>query len=391
MAQVERLGNLGYLGLAGEVTKGTPVTPTAFVPLYKETLGTDLKLDENNPIVGTKFKPYNAFMGQREHIGTIEVLAEPNTAEYFFDMLLTAGAITGVGPYTHPFTLSPTTQPKSYTIEFLKGQVVHRFWGVEAEIIEPAWDKNIMKFNITLSALGSLSVREIASVNTTTITLKTDYDQTPNKGFVVGDIVRVMKSDGSTTLDTTIGTVNADGITLVLGASAASYAAGDFIFLRSLTPSLTTVTPFEWARTQFCFASTAATALTATQTNVEQGSKWKVEHTFENKAGAHRSGSYDPVSLPRLQGVATANIKKFFDYPDELNRFLKVGGYALVIRHYSETGYELRITLNNIIQKINKRPLETGKLIYQEIDYDAYYNVSDGQGFDVKVINNLAA
>jgi hypothetical protein len=251
-----------------------------------------------------------------------------------------------------------------------------------------------MRYDVDLSALGSFKVGQIATVATTTITLDTAYDPAPTKGLVVSDVVRIMKADGSTTLDTTIATVNADGITLVLGASAAAYSAGDFIFLRLATPSLTILPPFNFARTQFQFATTASSALSAAQTNLESGSKWKLSNMFEKKGGSDRSGSFDPISLVRTMAEAQMTVKVFFDQPQDLNRFMRVTGQACVVRHYVVSGgntYELRVTLNNIIQKASKRPLETGKIVYNEIDYEAFYNTSDAQVYDVKVINNLAA
>jgi hypothetical protein len=223
--------------------------------------------------------------------------------------------------------------------------------------------------------------------------LKTDYDPAPNKGLVIGDLVRLMKADGSS-MDNTIATVNIDGITITVGTSAAAYAAGDFLFLRPATPSYTIKPAFLWAKTQFCFGATASAALSAAQTNVEQGSKWKLTNQFENKAGADRSGSFDPANLVRTLAECQLTIKKFFDQPGDLNTFLKVGGQACVVRHYVTSGgntYEFRLTLNNLIQKSAKQPLETGKIIYNEIDFEANYSTADGQLLDVKVLNALAA
>jgi hypothetical protein len=390
MPQVERLANLGYCAMKAETTKGTPVIPNVFFHLFKESLTTDLNLDFSESISGQKHKFFASFQGMRAHSGGIEVLAEPNTAQHPFSMLMTPGSITGGGPYTHPFTISPTTNPTSYSVDLLKGQIVHRFWGVEASDIEPSFEKNKMHLNLGVAALGSLFIREIASVSTVTITLKTDYDFAPNKGFLATDVVRLMKTDG-TTLDTTVSTVNADGITLVLGASAASFAAGDIIFLRAQTPSFSTLTPFEWGRTELRFSAAASDALTATKEPAEEGSKWKIMHEFESKEGAQRAGARDPGALVRARADATLNYKRFLDYGDDVNRFLKNGARACVIRHFSESGYELRITMNSLVAKDAKTPLETGKIIYQEYDYQSVYNTSDGQAFDVKILNNLAS
>lgn len=261
------------------------------------------------------------------------------------------------------------------------------------ESVEPSFDKDVMHLTPTLSALGSFKVARIATVSTVTLTLDTLYDPTPNKGLVVGDLIRVMKADGSTSLDTNIAAagVNADGITVVLSNSAAAYAAGDYVFIRAATPSYTLLDPFLWARTQFCFADTAANALSATQIAVETGSKWKLTHSFSSKEGEHRSGSFDPYTHARTQAELQATIKMFYDIPDFQSRFLKIGGYALVVRHYSRADKELRITINNNKAKSLKIPLDTGKLVYQEYEFEAVYKTADSQAFDVKVINALAA
>ena len=110
----ERLGNLGYLMMGKETTKGTPVIPSIAFPLYKESLNTSLNHDEDNPIVGLRVMPYAMFMGQRNHEGSFTVLGEPNTAQYIFDMLLQQSSVTGANPYTHPFVVGDA---KSYTVD----------------------------------------------------------------------------------------------------------------------------------------------------------------------------------------------------------------------------------------------------------------------------------
>jgi hypothetical protein len=264
---VERLANLGYAALKKEVTRAVPVTPNVFVPLYKETLMTDMHLDEDNPIMGVRSFPYNDFVGMRSHDGQITVLAEPNTAEFFLDMMLTAGSITGAGPYTHPFTEGLAN---SYTLDLAKGQVVHRYWGVEAEMIEPTFDKDKMQFNIDVSARGSFLSRKIASVTTTSITFDTTYDPSPTTGLVIGDLVRCMSATTpSTTADFTVSSIT-NGTTVVVNSTAAAYIAGDYFFLRPQTPSYTILSPFLWGRTQFQFGATAAELCTNLRIKVVQ-------------------------------------------------------------------------------------------------------------------------
>jgi len=384
----ERLANTGYGAMIPEVTAGVALTPNIFFQFYKSTLNTNLNLDQDNPIAGVRSNPFNQFMGLRSHEGDLEVLAEPNTAQYFLDMIFAKSAVTGGGPYTHPFTEGLSN---SYTIDLAKGAIVERYFGVMAEEIAPIWDKNKMKFSLKVSARGSFLVGQIATVSTTTITLDTTKDPAPTKGLVVGDLVALYKSDGSLITNTTIGTVNVDGITLILGATAAAFAAGDFIYLRPQTASYTIKTPFLWARTEFRFGATASAALSATHTPIENGAgKWKLMHKFEKKQGSDRSGSFDPASLVRLQTDAEVALKLFFDTPNELIRWLNVGNQALVIRHFSESGYELRITFNQLKYKTSKRDFDSGKIIYADIDGSPNYNPTDGQMMDIKVLNNIS-
>jgi len=388
---MERLGSLGYMALIKEVTKGTPLTPADYVSLYEENLTTDQGLVEQNPAVGTKSKIYSLLQGQRSHKGEFTVMAEPNTAAKIFDMFMKKGVTSGAGPYTHPFTIDKDTNPNSYTVDLSTGNQVFRYMGVEASQIDPAFQGNEMRLKVKVSALKAFSVREIATVNTTTITLKTDYDAAPNVGLVANDLVRITKADGSSSLDTTVSTVNADGITVILGTSAASYAAGDFISLRPATAAYTQKTPFQWARTQFCFGADSTAALAGTQTRIEQGSAWSLIHAFESDNGAERSGSYDPAALVRTTADASLKVKKFFDTPNEVNNFLKRNAGAVVIRHFSETGYELRVTISQITMKTGGKPaIKTGAILYHDMDYDASYDVAETQVFDVKVLNNLA-
>lgn len=109
----ERPGNPGYLALAPEVTKGTAVTPTDTVPLYEETLTTNRNLQEQAPIYGNKFEVYKVLAGMREHTGDVTVMAEPNTALKFFDMLLTRGTVSCA--YTFTVTSANATIGATYT------------------------------------------------------------------------------------------------------------------------------------------------------------------------------------------------------------------------------------------------------------------------------------
>lgn len=299
------------------------------------------------------------------------------------------------GPSAHNFGLSSTANPNSYTVDLSYGNVVARYWGVEASAISPNWNANELQLKVSVSALGSFQGREIASINTTTIVLKTDYDPVPNRGLVVGDLVRIYKQSTGATLDTTIASsgVNADGITIVLSASAAAFAAGDMIYLRPATPSFTLLSSFLWSKTQFLPSTTATLALAASQLRVEQGSEFQLMHNFENDDGAERSGAFDPAALVRSLGDATLKIKKFFDGPDDVTLFNNLNKSAWVIRHFagSSNQYEMRITFNNVKTDGTIVPdAKSGEINYSEINFHIDYDPTDAQGFSVLLIDALS-
>ncbi|MDQ0923344.1 hypothetical protein QF038_001852 [Pseudarthrobacter sp. W1I19] len=390
------LSDQGYAAFKKQTAAATAVVPDTFVPLYDETLTTNLNLDDDTPIVGSKFARLQSLQGQRDHGGDLTVMAEPNTTAQLLDMLLTRGSVTGSNPYTWPFTLG-FTDPNSYTLDISNGVTVSRYWGVQASKISPVFAKNEMQHKVSVSALGSFLGREIASISTITLTLKTDYDPTPTAGLVVGDLVAIWKASDGTLTSFTISSLTAT--TVVLNSTAAAFAAGDMLVLRPATASLPALyaTPFSWARTQFCFGATAAAALSATHTALEQGSTWTVLHDFKDDKGEKRSGGLDPVALLRKRGDLDIKLTKIFSGPDEAKNFTGIKKVALVIRCYAAasngTTYELRITMNNLklIKGGDKPKLKVGEWEYYELEYHPDYDTSDASAWDLKVINAIAA
>src|SRR5947209_7197779 len=184
------------LGLIKQTNATTVATPNIFAPHYSTSLATNLNLMSDTPAAGNKFKTFQTLQGVRSHGGSVTVMAEPNTAARWFDMLSTKGTTTGAGPYTHPFAAQESPDPNYYTLDLLMGGQSVRFWGVQASKIVVGWAGEKMQFQVDLSALGSFYGREIASVATTTLTLKTDYDPNPSVGLVASDLVSVVKADG---------------------------------------------------------------------------------------------------------------------------------------------------------------------------------------------------
>lgn len=383
----ERTASAGYVALKKQTVATTPVTPDVYAPYYKQSMATDIHMVEDNPVYGNKFKSFQLLRGQRSHGGALTVMAEPDTAARWFDMLLTKTATSGSNPYTHTFGLSNTTDPNLYTVDISLVSQVIRFWGVGASSLKCGFADDEMQFEIATSALGSFFGREIASISTNVVTLKTDYDPIPTTGLVASDLVRIVKADGSL-VDTTV--TSFTDTTVTLGSGGTGVAAGDMLVLRPATPSLSIKTPFLWPRTEYRFGADAATALSASQTRLERGTEMTIEHMFEDDMGARRSGAFDPAALVRTVGQLGFKKKQFFDTPDEIKVWNALSKKACVMRSFSETGYELRVTANHIKPKTNDTPTEAEGVIYSDVDYGAQFDQTDGQGMDVKVINAVA-
>lgn len=188
--------------------------------------------------------------------------------------------------------------------------------------------------------------------------------------------------------------VSVTGTTVTLSAAPTGVTAGDMLILRPATPSFAAVNPFLWSRTEFRLGIDAATAFAATHTPMEDGSMWSIKHPFNNDKGEARSGSFDPASLVRSKSVdATVKLKHFFYNPDEVRNYVGSKKVALVIRCFTGTGYEFRLTLNNLtITKGGDKPLiKTEESEYYDMEYTPAYDITDGQGLSATVINSLAS
>lgn len=386
-------GNSGYLALKVESTRGVAVTPDTYVPFYDETLTTDHQHDTNNSVFGSKAARHHVTPGIRAHGGDLEVMAEPNSTALFYDMLLTRDSVTGSGdPYTWAFKAS-FTAPKSYTIDISSGNQVFRFAGVQASEITPAFDKNEMRWKVKVAALKSFLGAEIASVSDDVVTLKAPVNYpAPTQCLVADDLVAVVSADGETRQNFTISELTST--TVKLSDTPSNVSEGDMLILRPATPDLSLADPFLWSRTEFRLAATASAALSAAHTPMEEGSEWTIMHPFDNDKGEPRSGSFDPAALARGGSVdVTPKLKKFFYSPDEVRNFIGLKKVACVIRCFSGSNHEFRLTLNNMTctKGGDKPKIKVDTTEFYEMEYTPSYDESDGQMMDVKVINALSA
>lgn len=386
MAQ-ERLADTGYCLLKKETTKATAVTPNIGMALMEESLAEELNLDESDPIIGQKGMRHKNYMGLRTYRGQLRFLLEPNTFAYVADMLLTRLSTTGSGPYTHLYGLSNTVNPNSYTVDLLRGQVVYRFFGLEARQAAESFNKNKAEVAVDVTARGCFSGVKIASVAANVLTLDTTYNPNPTAGLVAADVIRLHLA-GGTTVDTTVTSFTATTVTV---GSAGAVAAGDTLALRAQTPTLSILDPVMWARSEYRFGATASAALSAAHTPIEPGSgNWTIKHLMADDGGQMRSGSFDPASLVRTNGDVEIRTTQFFDSPSTEATFLGMVKNALVVRHFVGSTYEVRLTINNAKATAKPNALKNSQIIYDAFTWRPEYDDTDAQMFSLTVINNIA-
>lgn len=109
----ERNAAAGYAALSKQTDAFTEATPTLYVPYYKQSLVTNNNLISDEPVYGNKFKRFQTLAGIRSHNGSLTVMAEPNTAAYWFDMLSTKSSSTTT--YTFTVTSANATIGATFT------------------------------------------------------------------------------------------------------------------------------------------------------------------------------------------------------------------------------------------------------------------------------------
>ncbi len=391
---MERHANLGYMAVKSQASKlAVADIPDVFLPIYNADINTAPSFQKQNPIFGNKFGNRSTLRGLREHTGSITVEGEPNTAAVIADMFMTRGSESGSDPYTQPFTLSKTADPKYYTVDISYVTHVVRYVGVAVSQIEPEFEDNELRLNCSVSCLKVWDGRSIGSVASQVISLSQEYDRRPSDGLVVDDVLQYYDASTGTYADLVVTVLNADGVQVTVTGTIPTPAAGDFLTLKPATsPSFATLPTFTWANTEFRFGATAAAALTATHTPLEQDTSLSLMHPFEEDAGSKRSGSYDPASLPRMQGNYEFTAKKYFDTPVDMQAYSAMSKRACVVRMFSYSGantYELRITFNNMTQG-NPRPNPSSEeILYSEIEHSGNYDSSDAAGMGLTTISGI--
>ena len=129
-----------YVGIAKEVTKGTPVAPTDFIPVLASAVK---PVDVIDPLYdmglrGSLVNSYNYIPGRTRSTFDLGGDVFPDTIGYFLAGVLGEVTTTGVSaPYTHSIALKNVTgagadaQPISYTLTDFYGAATRAYAGIQ--------------------------------------------------------------------------------------------------------------------------------------------------------------------------------------------------------------------------------------------------------------------
>lgn len=107
----------GTLGFAPEVTRGTPVAPTYWMPWAKMSFADKIMSASESQAMGNIADQDSFYVTMVMGEGDIDAQIYDNGLGFIFESLLGAGPVTsGSNPYTHTFTMSQTNQAKTLSV-----------------------------------------------------------------------------------------------------------------------------------------------------------------------------------------------------------------------------------------------------------------------------------
>lgn len=396
------LADKSYLAIKPETVEGTAVRPTVFLPVESFDVKTDMAFAADRRMRGVRFKTNEISEGPRSHKGNFKVWGDPLTLGHVLNMTLLKGATTGnaTDGYTHPFTVD---DPKSYTIEAPKGPYAQRFFGVRAEELKFVFEEAKLKCEVTVEAMGQFSTAKLAAAVTggsgVTLLLDQAYDLLPTRGLAVGDVLTLVKSDG-TSEDVTISALNANGFTITIStAPTASYAIGDMAYLKrqSYTPT-SIVDPLKFGDVLAGFGADAASALTASLTRTTATPIHSFMMDFKNNLlKAPTTNFRDTAVIKPQTQECQVEVKQLFTTPSQHAAWLAKAKQALVLRILgplinaaTPTSYYLKLTFNRVKLMESDEPLTVGSYLMDDQKFEVCYDETEGQAMGAELVNLTA-
>lgn len=389
------IGEQSYLAIKPEVTAGTAVIPTIFIPIVEADIKTVVNHEADRRMKGITWKANDMLRGNRSHEGSITVLGDPDTMGHILNMLMVKGTTTGdaTNGYTHPFTVG---DGKSYTFDIKKGNHTQRFFGVYIDSIDMEFVDQQLQVTLNVQAMGQFSVASVSvalSGAVTSLILDDEYDINPSRGLVVGDILTV----GG--VDVTLLTVAADGFTVTFGSVSITAAAGSAVILKPQSISFSTLQdPFYFGNLLVGFGANEAAATTAAGSRTTATPCYDFKLSFKlNVFAQNGTNRMDPVQIIPRTREAQVMLKQLFTGVTQKQKFLDRVKQALTLAfvgkyiHANQTTKELMTIKFNHVKLIeNNNEIKVGELVVDDENFECLYDNSDGQAMSVSLINRTA-
>ncbi len=388
------LADNSYLAIKPEASAGTAIVPTIFVPLVSENVKTVVNHTADRRMKGIDWKTTGLLRGNRTHEGDIVILGDPDTLGHVMNMVMTKGSTTGdANGYTHPFTVGT---PKTYTFDIKKGNYVQRYFGVSVDQLTMKFVDGQLELTLSIKAMGQCGVFSLgiaASGSVTSLSLDDEYDISPNRGLVVGDIIKI----GSTSL--TLTSVDAAGLAVGFSSTSVTASIGDLIYLLPQTASLATLQdPLYFGNLFAGFGVDATAAATAASARSTATALYDLTITIKNNLFAQNgSNRRDPVAI--LQGTKEAQIalKQLFQtaaqrqkWQDRVKQSLVLNMYGKFIKTDFTTQELLSITFNSIKLTDDANEIKVGDFIMDDEKFEALYDGGDSAAMTVSLVNRSA-
>jgi len=229
---------LGYLGIAEEITAGTPVIADTFVELQSENIVASYPLTPATPIANRRDINSRPSKEKIEVTGDLTILVEPKNIGEFLQNFAGAPSttiLTANKSYQHVWTLANTNE-KTYTFEVKPADAnyVMRYTGVK--ISQMAFSQSDNKIQCVISIMAQKAFTNARVTKAANNTTSLELDQT--SGLTASDVIRVLDKTTQATDDTaSVSAVSSE--TVLTLAAAATAAVGDIVVIQKSTPIYT--------------------------------------------------------------------------------------------------------------------------------------------------------
>lgn len=335
MTNFSPYANFGYLSLIKEATEGTPVKPTNFLRILKESLMPKFNIVSVQTVAGDRERNVRSVPGKVEIEGDVEFYVEPKMIGHFLRALLgapTTQTLVSSVSYRHVFEVSDS--PKSYTIDIQPADApwVHRFYGCQISDLKFSISDNLIKCVAKVTPRKAFINARVTTAASSGTAL--EVDQTA--GLTTSDTILVIDGDdGYTTLaEFTISSITDDN-NLVVSTIGASLAVGDLVVIKRATSSYD-----QNLELTYFGGSQVSTGDDIDNTSAEDIEDYEIELMNETEArhfaGLQESARY-PGAVLTKGFSAKAKISKFYNSDSKLDRARKNEKMALRVFHQGET------------------------------------------------------